>query len=42
MSFNMLGHNETQMDSYNKNTPQAHGTLIANWYEERMHRDMKG
>lgn len=21
----MLGHNETQLDSYNKNTPQAHG-----------------
>jgi len=45
----MLGHNETQLDSYNKNTPQAHGktwiylgTLIANWYEERVHRDIKG
>ena len=42
----MLGHNETQLDSYNKNKPQAHGTtslypgtLIANWYEERVHRD---
>lgn len=21
----MLGHNETQLDSYNKNAPQAHG-----------------
>jgi hypothetical protein len=22
----MLGHNETQLDSYNKNAPRAHGT----------------
>jgi len=31
----MLGHNPTQMDSYNKNSK---GTLIANWFEERVHR----
>jgi len=37
----MLGHNPTQMDSYNKTT-QGKGTLIANWYEERVHRDAKG
>ena len=37
----MLGHNPTQMDSYNKNT-EGKGTLIANWFEERVHRQNKG
>jgi len=27
----MLGHNPTQMDSYNK-TASGKGTLIANWF----------
>lgn len=42
----MLGHNPTQMDSFNKQTRQGQGiqiitigTLMANWYEERVHRD---
>lgn len=42
----MLGHNQTQLDSYNKSKPNTQGilidisgTLIANWYEERVHRD---
>jgi hypothetical protein len=29
----MLGHNPTQMDSYNKNTQGKGTTLIANWFE---------
>ena len=24
----MLGHNETQLDSYNKNAPKAHGSFL--------------
>ena len=29
----MLGHNPTQMDSYNKSTGGRGTTLIANWFE---------
>ena len=42
----MLTNNSTQMDSYNKHAKQGQGidsfisvgTLMANWYEERVHR----
>jgi hypothetical protein len=42
---NQIGHNPTQMDSYNKMAQQGQGTffinqgtLMANWFEERVHR----
>ena len=30
------------MDSYNKNSLTSQGTLMANWFEERVHRENKG
>jgi hypothetical protein len=45
----MLTNDPTKMDSYNKALKAGQGivffvsgTLIANWFEERIHRDEKG
>ncbi|EGR28987.1 hypothetical protein IMG5_165310 [Ichthyophthirius multifiliis] len=34
--------NQTTLESYNKYTHQNQGTLIGNWYEERVLRDLTG
>jgi hypothetical protein len=34
--------NPTQLDSYNKHPGRAHGTMIANWFEENVLREKDG